>query len=269
FDSSSYERQQASVPSADGTKINVFYTRKKGHTPDGKTPVLLTGYGGFDVSLMPTFSRSALYFLERGGIFAQANLRGGGEFGESWHRAGMLQNKLHVFEDFEAVIRWFSTSGISNPQKISIAGGSNGGLLMGAMITRAPTTFAAATSYVGLYDMLRYAKFPPAEIWTTEYGNPEDPELARYLLGYSPYHNVRDGAFPAILIETADHDTRVFWGHSAKFAARLQTANQGPKPIYFYVEHAVGHGRGIGIADQVRRYARQYAFLEHALRMRE
>jgi prolyl oligopeptidase len=173
-----------------------------------------------------------------------------------------------VFEDFEAVIRWFSSSGISNPARIAITGGSNGGLLMGAMLTRAPATFAAAAAYVGLYDMLRYPQFPPAAVWISEYGDPNDPEMARYLLSYSPYHNVRDHtAYPAVLIETADHDTRVFWGHSAKFAARLQTANSGDKPIYFYMERAVGHGRGTGVADLVQRYARQYAFLRAALGM--
>jgi len=269
FPAQDYVLEQTKVPSADGTPIPVYYMHRRGHVRDGKTPVLLTGYGGFDVSLLPAFSRSALYFLERGGIYAQANLRGGGEFGEAWHRAGMLLQKQHVFEDFEAVTRWFSTSGISNPKKIAITGGSNGGLLMGALITRAPETFAAATTYVGLYDMLRYDKFPPASLWTSEYGDPNDPEYARYLLGYSPYHNVREGkAYPWVLIETADHDTRVFWGHSAKFAARLQEANRKGKPIYFYLERAVGHGRGIGIADVVRRYARQYAFLQHALDMR-
>ena len=271
FPADEFEEQQASVKSADGTPINVYYVQKKGAAHDRKNPVLINGYGGFDVSLLPGFTRSALYFLERGGIYAQANLRGGGEFGEDWHRAGMLKNKIHVFEDFEAVIRWFSDSGISNPNEIAITGGSNGGLLMGAMITRAPSTFAAAASYVGLYDMLRYDKFPPAALWTSEYGEPSDPETARYLYSYSPYHNIRDDvAYPAVLIETADHDTRVFWGHSAKFAARLQTASSSPdKPIYFYLEHAVGHGRGTGIADLVRRYTRQYAFLQHQLGMQQ
>jgi prolyl oligopeptidase len=268
FDVSRYELQQQAVPSADGTPINVYYVQRRGVPRDGQTPVLLQGYGGFDVSLLPSFARNALYFLEQGGIYAQANLRGGGEYGESWHRAGMLNHKRHVFEDFEAVIRWFSSSGISNPARIAITGGSNGGLLMGAMLTRAPGTFAAAAAYVGLYDMLRYPLFPPAAVWISEYGDPNDPEMARYLLSYSPYHNVRDRTpYPATLIETADHDTRVFWGHSAKFAAQLQTANGSDKPIYFYMERAVGHGRGTGVADLVQRYARQYAFLRAALGM--
>ena len=268
FDAGAYELVQRSVPSRDGTPINVYFGQRRGATADGKAPVLIRGYGGFDVSLLPEFTRSALYWLERGGIYAEANLRGGGEFGETWHRAGMLSNKLNVFDDFEAVIRWFSSSGLSNPARIAITGGSNGGLLMGALITRAPDAFAAAASYVGLYDMLRYPLFPPAALWISEYGDPNDPEVARYLLAYSPYHNVKPGvAYPAALIETADHDTRVFWGHSAKFAARLQTATRGPRPIHFYMERAVGHGRGTSLADVVKRQARQLAFLSLALEL--
>jgi prolyl oligopeptidase len=268
FDSSSYELLQQTVMSRDGTPINVYYGQRRGAPKTGDAPVLLNGYGGFDVSLLPDFTRSALYWLERGGIYAVANLRGGGEYGENWHRAGMLTNKQHVFEDFEAVIRWFSESGISNPRRIAITGGSNGGLLMGALLTRAPDTFAAAASYVGLYDMLRYPKFPPAALWTSEYGDPNDPELAHYLLSYSPYHNVKAGVdYPAALIETADHDTRVFWGHSAKFAARLQTATAGTRPIYFYMERSVGHGRGTSLADLVKRQARQLAFFTLALHL--
>ena len=191
--------------------------------------MLINGYGGFDVSLLPEFTRSALYFLERGGIYAVANLRGGGEFGEAWHRAGMLENKPHVFEDFEAVIRWFAQSGISQPERIAITGGSNGGLLVGALMTRAPDAFRAAASYVGLYDMLRYRCSRRPQLWTSEYGDPNEPEAARYLYGYSPYHHVTPGTrYPAALIETADHDTRVFCGHSTKFAARLQEAQAGP-----------------------------------------
>ncbi len=266
LDTRAYVLERAAVKSLDGTEINVDYVRRRELTRSGDNPVLLTGYGGFDVALLPSFSRTALYWLERGGIYAQANLRGGGEFGESWHRAGMLQDKHHVFEDFEAAIRWFSQSGWSRPARIAITGGSNGGLLMGAMLSRAPDAFAAAASYVGLYDMLRYAQFPPAGLWATEYGDPTDPTAATYLRAYSPYHNLREGiAYPAALIETADHDTRVFWGHSAKFAARLQRANTGPRPIYFYMERSIGHGRGTGLPDLVRRYARQYAFLTQAL----
>lgn len=268
FAADQYEELTASVPSADGTPINVNYVQRSGTAHNGQNPVLLNGYGGFDVSLLPGFARTPLYFLEQGGIYAQANLRGGGEFGEAWHRAGMQKNKIRVFEDFEAVVRWFSSSGLSNPGKIAITGGSNGGLLMGAMITRAPDSFAVATAYVGLFDMLRYARFPPAELWISEYGDPSDLETARYLASYSPYHNLKDHtAYPAVLIETADHDTRVFWGHSAKFAARLQSATSSDQPVYFYLEKEVGHGRGTSISMLVKRHARQYAFLQHELGM--
>jgi prolyl oligopeptidase len=268
-DTSAFELEQEHVASADGTSINVYLVHKRGLARDGNNPVLLTAYGGFNVSLYATFTRHVLYFLERGGVYAVANLRGGGENGETWHQAGNLLNKKHVFEDMEAVLRWLSTSGLSKPERIAITGGSNGGLLMGAMITRCPETFRAVASYVGLYDMVRYERFPPAEIWATEYGSAEDPAQLRYLLSYSPYHNVHDRtAYPAALIETADHDSRVYWGHSTKFAARLQQATSSDRPIYFYMVHDVGHGSGTRLTDLVSRYDRMYAFLEDQLAIR-
>ncbi len=268
-DLSTLEVTQEHVPSADGTPINVYYVQRRGLPHDGSAPVLLNAYGGFNISLLPAFTRHPLYWVERGGIYAVANLRGGAEFGEDWHRAGNLANKHHVFEDMEAVIRWFSSSGISRSDRIAITGGSNGGLLMGAMITRCPETFAAAASYVGLYDMIRYHQFPPAELWVTEYGSSADAEQFRTLLDYSPYHHVVDGtAYPSVLIETADHDTRVFWGHSTKFAARLQEATGEADPhVWFYRERQVGHGAGTPVSALVARYTRMYAFVEHALAM--
>jgi prolyl oligopeptidase len=268
LDTSAFATSEATVTSADGTPVHVWYVHRKEMTPSGNNPVLLYGYGGFDVSLLPRFTRSALYWIERGGVYAVANLRGGGELGEAWHRAGMLENKPRVFEDFEAVIRWLTTSGISRPGRIAITGGSNGGLLIGALLTRAPETFGAAAAYVGLYDMLRYHLFPPAALWISEYGDPRKPEDARWLGAYSPYHNVRDGtAYPATLIETADHDTRVHWAHSTKFAARLQHAQAADQPIYFLMERKQGHGRGTRLSDLVRRYERQHAFLRQALQL--
>jgi prolyl oligopeptidase len=270
LDPSAYTLDQASVPSTDGTPINVYYVHKTALPHDGNNPVLLYGYGGFDVSLLPQFTRSALYFIERGGIYAVANLRGGGEFGEAWHRAGMFDHKPQVFDDFASVIHWFGSNGLSKPERIAITGGSNGGLLMGALVTRAPSTFRAAAAYVGLYDMLRYTLFPPAELWTSEYGDPREPDAARYLYDYSPYHHVQDGTrYPAVLVETADHDTRVHYAHSTKFAARLQEAQAAPYPIYFYMEHAQGHGHGTPLRELVRRYARMYAFLEEQLGMKK
>lgn len=269
LDLSAYEVTQAKVASADGTLIPLYAVHKKGLAHDGQAPVLLTGYGGFNVSLLPDFTRNAIYWLERGGVYVVANLRGGAEYGESWHRSGMLENKPHVFEDFEAVLRWLSTSRISNPQRIAIIGGSNGGLLMGAAITRAPALFAAAVAQVGLYDMLRYPLFPPAALWITEYGDPREAKAAQWLHAYSPYHRVVDGThYPAVMIETADRDTRVHWAHSTKLTARLQEAQAGSRPIYFYMEHEQGHGSGTRLRDLVEQYSRYYAFIEHELNLR-
>ncbi|MEM1418062.1 MAG: prolyl oligopeptidase family serine peptidase [Myxococcota bacterium] len=256
------------VTSADGTQVPLWLvmSAERAGRRDGDAPVLLYGYGGFNVSLRPGFRRNVLYWLERGGVFALANLRGGGERGEAWHRAGMLGEKERVFEDFEACIAWLSESGLSRPERIAIEGGSNGGLLMAAMVTRVPERFAAAASYVGLYDMVRYHLFPPAELWVPEYGSADDPEQLRWLLAYSPYHQVREGVrYPAVLIETADHDSRVHWAHSTKLAAALQEATAGEAPIYFYMQRNLGHGAGTRRSDLVERYARMYAFLEGQL----
>ncbi|MGD8862455.1 MAG: prolyl oligopeptidase family serine peptidase [Myxococcales bacterium] len=254
------------VRSADGTPVHLFYVHRRELPRDGDNAVLVYGYGGFDVSLLPSFSRSALDFVQRGGVYAEVNLRGGGELGEAWHRAGMKEHKPRVFEDMEAALRFFSDSGISRPGRIAVTGGSNGGLLAGAMITRAPQLFGAAAAYVGLYDMVRYPRFPPAALWVSEYGDPSEPEALRYLHAYSPYHQIREGTrYPAALIETADHDTRVHWSHSAKFAARLSRAQAGEQPIYFHMTLEQGHGSGTRLSDLVDRYARQHAFLEQAL----
>jgi prolyl oligopeptidase len=266
FDFSPYTLTLERVRSEDGVEIPVQLLHRRDAERNGRNPVLLSGYGGFNQAMLPAFARNALYWLEQGGIYAVANLRGGSEFGEDWHRAGMLENKENCFEDFEAVTRWLAESGWSSPERIAITGGSNGGLLMGAMITRAPETFRATASYVGLYDMVRYHRFPPAELWVTEYGSAEDPEQFRVLHGYSPYHHVEEGTrYPSILIETADHDSRVYWGHSTKFAAALQEANGSARPIYFYMERQVGHGAGTRRSDLVSRYARFYTFLEREL----
>jgi len=231
-DTSQYQLSRGAARSADGTEINVFYMHRRDIARDGSNRVFLNGYGGFNIALTPRFNPRALYWLERGGVYAVANLRGGSEFGEAWHRAGSRENKHHVFEDFEAAIRWFASSNVSAPDRIAIQGGSNGGLLMGAMITRCPDAFRAAVADVGLYDMVRFHRYPPAEIWTTEYGTPERAEDFRYLHEYSPYHRLRAGTrYPAVWVSTADHDTRVFWGHSTKFAARLQESQAGTAPV--------------------------------------
>jgi len=267
FDFSPFTVTQEHVASADGTEVPVYLVHRRDLERSSDNPVLVYGYGGFNISIMPSFSRRALYWLEQGGVYAVANLRGGGELGEQWHRAGMLGEKERVFEDFEAVIRWLGgASGISTPRRIGIMGGSNGGLLMGAMITRIPGDFGAAASYVGLYDMVRYHEFPPAELWISEYGSAEDPEQFGWLHAYSPYHRVRAGtAYPAVLIETADHDSRVHWAHSTKFAAALQEATSSDEPIYFYMRRAMGHGAGSRLSDLVDQYERMYGFLEREL----
>lgn len=268
-DTAAFSLSRATTRSRDGTPINIFYAHRVGLALSGDHPVLLTGYGGFDISLLPTFTRTALHWLELGGVYAVANLRGGGEYGEAWHRAGMGDQKHHVFEDFEAAVRFFGESGISRPDRIAIRGGSNGGLLMGALITRAPHTFGAAIASVGLYDMLRYTLFPPAQLWISEYGDPTDATVANYLRSYSPYHNVQQGTpYPHVLVETADHDTRVHWSHSTKFSARLQTATSSGRPVLFHMERELGHGRGTGLSDLIEQHARQEAFLRAALGMR-
>jgi prolyl oligopeptidase len=268
FDPSPYVLERERIRSRDGTPVNVFYMHRRDLRRDGNNPVLVYGYGGFNISLAPSYLRDPLYWLERGGVYAVANLRGGAEFGEAWHRGGALGEKERVFEDFEAVLRWFTASGISQPSRIGIHGASNGGLLMGAMLTRAPDAFGAAAAYVGLYDMVRFHRFPPAELWTSEYGSPDDPTQFGWLYRYSPYHQVRAGTrYPAAWIETADHDTRVFWGHSAKFAARLQDAQAGDAPVLFYLVRDVGHGAGTQRTDQIDKAARMFTFLEGALHL--
>ncbi|MBX3250475.1 MAG: S9 family peptidase [Myxococcales bacterium] len=266
FDFSAYEERLVRVRSADGTEVPVTVLHRRGL--EGPARALLYGYGGFNVSLLPTLSRNALAWIERGGVYAVANLRGGAELGEAWHRAGMRENKQRVFEDFEAVIGWLSESGLSSPDRIGITGGSNGGLLMGAMVTRVPERFGAAASYVGLYDMVRYHRFPPAELWISEYGNAdEDRAQLDWLLAYSPYHRVRAGAaYPAVLLETADHDSRVHWAHTTKLAAALQEATTSNRPIYFWMERQVGHGAGTRTSDAVEKYARMFSFFDQQLR---
>jgi prolyl oligopeptidase len=240
-----YEVEQVSYPSRDGTAITMFLAHKKGLTKDGKNPTLLYGYGGFNISLTPMFSASRFLFLEQGGLLAIPNLRGGGEYGEDWHQAGMLGNKQNVFDDFLAAAEWLIRQKYTSPQHLVIQGGSNGGLLVGAALTQRPDLFRAVVCQVPLLDMVRYHRFLIARLWIPEYGSADDPEQFRWLYAYSPYHRVKEGtAYPAVLLATAESDTRVDALHARKMAARLQTATASEQPILLRLETKAGHGAG-------------------------
>lgn len=261
-DTDAYTVERVEYPSYDGTKVPMFLVHKKGIERSGDHRVLLYGYGGFNVNLTPSFARNVLFWLERGGVYAVANLRGGGELGEAWHEAGMLEKKFQVFEDFEYAARFLIREGYTTPKRLAAMGGSNGGLLVGALLTRAPHLISAAIARVGLYDMVRYHEFPPAELWVEEYGSSEDAEQAGYLWAYSPYHQVLRGVrYPATLLTTADKDTRVSWKHTVKFAAALQEAQRGDAPILMRFQRAAGHGAGKKTSDIIDEYVELYEFL--------
>ena len=263
FNPDDFESVQVFYPSKDGTMIPMFLTWKKGLEKNGKNPVYLYGYGGFDISLPPSFSSSRIPFLERGGIYAQANLRGGSEYGEKWHLAGTKMNKQNVFDDFIAAAEWLIAEGYTCPEKLAIVGGSNGGLLVGACMTQRPELFAVAIPEVGVMDMLRYHKFTIGWNWAPDYGTSEDSEeMFQYLKGYSPLHNLRPGtAYPATLVTTADHDDRVVPAHSFKFAATLQECNSGDKPALIRIDSKAGHGGGKPLSKQLEEQADIYSFI--------
>jgi prolyl oligopeptidase len=232
--------------------VPVFLTRDRDLVANGELPVLLTGYGGFNVPIAPYFSVPHAVWLEQGGVLAVANLRGGGEYGRAWHDAGRLANKQNVFDDFCACARWLADSGWSSSERIAIKGGSNGGLLVGACLVQHPELFGAAVAEVGVFDMLRFHRFTIGWAWTSDFGDPEDPEQYGWLRGYSPLHNVRTGeGYPATMLLTGDHDDRVVPGHSFKFAATLQAAQAGDAHILLRVEIDAGHGQGKPTAKQI------------------
>lgn len=248
----------------------MFLTYKKGLQKDGTNPVFLYGYGGFNVSLNPGFSTNRLVFLENGGIYAQANLRGGGEYGETWHQAGTLMNKQNVFNDFIAAAEYLIAEKYTNKEKLAINGGSNGGLLVGAVTNQRPDLFKVAVPAVGVMDMLRYHKFTIGWNWASDYGTSEDSkEMFEYLYAYSPLHNIKnDGtSYPAILVTTADHDDRVVPAHSFKYAATLQTANTGEAPKLIRIETKAGHGSGKPISKVIDEYTDVYSFIMYNLGM--
>lgn len=245
FNTDQFETKQVFYPSKDGTRVPMFLVYKKGLVLDGNNPAMLYGYGGFNISLTPSFSISRIAFLERGGVYALANLRGGGEYGEEWHKAGMLEKKQNVFDDFIAAAEYLIAQKYTSSQKLAINGGSNGGLLIGACMTQRPDLFKVAVPAVGVLDMLRYHKFTIGWGWAVEYGSSEIKEQFNYLIKYSPLHNVKAGVnYPATLIMTADHDDRVVPAHSFKFAAELQSKHSGNNPILIRIDKKAGHGAG-------------------------
>jgi prolyl oligopeptidase len=261
-DTATFEVERAMVTSRDGTRLPLFLAHKKGVPRDGTHPALLTGYGGFDVNMLPAWTPSVIPFLERGGTYALAVLRGGGEYGESWHRAGMLGQKQNVFDDFLAAASWLITEKVTSSDRLAISGGSNGGLLVGAALTQRPELFRAVVCNVPLLDMLRYHLFRLAQLWIPEYGSPDDPVAARWLAAYSPYQRVRDGVkYPAVYLHTAASDTRVDPMHARKMAARLQAATASGLPVLLSVESQAGHGAGKPLAKVIAELVDQWSFL--------
>jgi prolyl oligopeptidase len=261
-----YQVGQVTLTSRDGTPVTMFVVHRRGLVPDGRTPTYLTGYGGFNISMTPAFSRSLLLWLEHGGLVAVPNIRGGGEYGEAWHQGGMLANKQHSFDDFIAAAEWLIDQGWTRPDRLAVAGGSNGGLLMGAVLTQRPELFGAVVIQVPLLDMLRYHRFLIARLWIPEYGSPDDPEAYRWLRAYSPYHHVRPGtAYPAVLLATAESDTRVDPMHARKMAARLQAATSSGRPVLLRLEAQAGHGAGKPLAKVLDELTDTWTFVFSAL----
>jgi len=256
-----YETTQVWYPSRDGTQVSMFLVHRKGLPQDGDRPVLLSGYGGFNISLTPAFDPANFVLLDSGGIFALANLRGGGEYGEAWHEAGMFERKQNVFDDFIAAAEWLAANGYTRPKRIAIEGGSNGGLLVAAVMLQRPDLFGAVVCRVPVADMLRYHRFTVGRFWISEYGSADDPAQFPYLLKYSPLHNVRDGvSYPPILITTADTDDRVSPGMAKKFAARMQAAGHDA-PALIRVETKAGHGAGKPVSKMIEEDADIFAFV--------
>ena len=268
FDSADYVTEQIWYTSKDGTRIPMFLTYKKGLKKDGKNPTYLYGYGGFNINMEPSFSANRLLWLENGGIYAQANLRGGGEYGEPWHLAGTKLNKQNVFDDFISAGEYLVNQGWTTPELLTIEGGSNGGLLVGACVNQRPDLFKVAIPRVGVMDMMRYHLFTIGWNWAHDYGTSADsPEMAEYLLAYSPLHNIKnDGTkYPAIMVTTADHDDRVVPAHSFKYAATLQAANTGNRPKLIRIDSKAGHGAGKPISKQIDEWADIYSFVFYNL----
>jgi prolyl oligopeptidase len=269
FNPADYETKQVFYTSKDGTKVPMFLTYKKGLKLDGSNPTYLYGYGGFNISLTPAFSVGNLVWMEMGGVYAQPNLRGGGEYGEEWHQGGMKLRKQNVFDDFIAAAQWLIDNKYTSTPKLAIGGGSNGGLLVGAALTQRPDLFGAALPAVGVMDMLRFQKFTIGWAWVSDYGSSDDANEFKALYGYSPLHNIKPGtSYPPTMITTADHDDRVWPGHSFKFAAALQAAQAGSAPILIRIETKAGHGAGKPTSKIIEELADRWAFLVKTLDMK-
>jgi prolyl oligopeptidase len=262
FEPKQYEVKQVWYGSKDGTKVPMFLLHRRGLKLDSSHPALLTGYGGFASSSTPGFSAVSALWAERGGVFAVANLRGGGEFGEEWHKAGMLGNKQNVFDDFIAAAEWLIANRYTQPPRLAIRGGSNGGLLVGAALTQRPDLFGAVLCTYPLLDMVRYHKFLLAKLWVSEYGSSENPEQFKYLYAYSPYHHVKPGAkYPAVMFVTGDSDTRVDPLHARKMAARLQAATGSGRPVLLLYDTKSGHSGGRPVSKQIEETTDELSFL--------
>jgi len=268
FNPNDFVTEQVWYPSKDGTKVPMFLVHHKNVKANGEAPVQLYGYGGFNISLTPSFSPANLVWMEMGGVYAMPNLRGGGEFGQAWHDAGTVHQKQNVFDDFIAAAEWLCESGWTKPARLAIRGGSNGGLLVGACMTQRPDLFGACLPAVGVLDMLRYHKFTIGWAWASDYGTSDDSKHFETLLKYSPYHNVKKGvAYPATMVTTGDHDDRVVPAHSFKFAAALQAAQAGSAPTLIRIETRGGHGAGKPTSMRINEYADLWAFLAAELSM--
>ena len=268
FNPADFETKQVFYNSKDGTRVPMFITHKKGLKLDGSNPTYLYGYGGFNISLTPAFSVGNLVWMEMGGVYAQPNLRGGGEYGEDWHQGGMKLKKQNVFDDFVFAAQWLIDNKYTSKPKLAIGGGSNGGLLVGAALTQRPDLFGAALPAVGVMDMLRFQKFTIGWAWVSDYGSSDNAEDFKALYAYSPLHNIKAGtSYPPTMITTADHDDRVWPGHSFKFAATLQAAQSGDAPILIRIETKAGHGAGKPTSKIIEEIADRWAFLVKTLAM--
>lgn len=268
FDPAHYETKQVFYASKDGTKIPMFITAKKGLALSGANPTLLYGYGGFNISITPRFSISAVDWMEMGGIYAVANIRGGGEYGQDWHKSAIKLNRPKAYEDFIAAAEWLIDQKYTKPEKLAIQGRSNGGLLVGAVMCKRPDLFGACLPGVGVMDMLRFHQFTAGRYWVDDYGSSADPKEFKVLYSYSPYHNLKKGKYPATLCVTADHDDRVVPSHTFKFIAQLQYCQEGPAPVLARIDTKAGHGAGRSTAQVIDEVTDEWAFLVKNLKMK-